>query len=222
MTSPRLAVLALSVCVACSSGDGGPPRDAGAREAGPIAPPAPGSPGEILHNFVFEVRCPEGATGASCDVPDAERNKETDPILFGGDPAVTYRVRLRICGAVEGREYSGCQAAMAGGLFCPGGSLASTDALSDTYPSYEMKVSAPARSYFLNSRRARDSALRIEYSAELDIQGGASIGFATASRTPATATARSGPHLCPDVPGIEQPFAGQFIHFQVESVTPAP
>ena len=212
--------------------DMGAPRDVGARAdsgsleggaAGPPHPPEPGSPGEILHNYVFEVKCPMPTTGTACAIPDDQRNKTSEPLLFGGDSAVTYRVKLHFCGAVEGREYQNCQSPMAGGLFCPGGVVNNTDQFSDTYPTYEMKVSAPARSYFLNSRRARDTAIKIDYSAELEVQGGAEISFATVSRLANTYTARNGgPHTCPFVPRMEQPYPGQFIHFTVESVTPVP
>jgi hypothetical protein len=222
-------IFGLSLNGACGPDPEGPPAatagDGGSRDsvpAGPPPPPEPGSPAEILHNTVFEVKCPAPTTGASCTIPDAQRNRMSDPILFGGESNMTYRVRLRICGAVEGREYRNCQSPMADGLFCPGGQVDNTDQLSDTYPTYEMKVSAPARSYFLNSRRARDAAIKIDYSAELEIQGGATITLATTSRLEETATARSGgPHTCPYVPPrIEQPYSGQFIHFMVESVTP--
>jgi hypothetical protein len=203
--------------------DSGTPADRSAGDAGTLAPPpapAPGSPGEKLHNFVFEVKCPTPTTATSCAIPDEQRNKTSAPVAFGGDPAVTYRVRLHVCGAVEGREYQNCQGPMAGGLFCPGGQVLDTDANSDTYPTYELKVSAPARSYFLNNRKARDTGIKIDYSAELDIQGGATITLGTVSRLTNTYTARNGgPHICPFVPGLEQPYPGQFVHFLVESVT---
>jgi hypothetical protein len=221
MNACRFAWLGVvSSVLACAADPVNPAApDAG---AAPRAP-EPGSPAEILHNYVFELRCPEATTGTSCDIPDAERNKTSEEILFGGDPALTYRVRLRFCGAVEGRSYTGCQSPMAGGLFCPGGRVDDADPLADTTPTFELRVSAPARSYFLNNRRAPGTAIKIAYSAELVIQGGASVQLATSSRLPDTATARlGGPHTCPDVPGLEQPFPGQFIHLLVESVIPSP
>jgi hypothetical protein len=240
-----LAALSLSLCAACGSGSTAPPDAGAARDAsasadtarpmdaaldaaavmdapsGPPPAPEPGSPAEILHNVLFAVACPMGMTGDTCSISDGERNKMSDPILFGGDSATTYRVRLRFCGAVEPRPYRNCQSPMAGGRFCPGGEPDNSGSDPDTRPTYELKVSAPARSYFLNNGPLANSAIKIDYSAELDVQGGASITFATASRLPETLTARSGgPHTCPYVPRIEQPYAGQFIHVVVESVLP--
>jgi hypothetical protein len=189
--------------------------------SGPPPAPEPGSPAEILHNVVFAVSCPMGMTGDSCEIPDAQRNKTSDPILFGGDAATTYRVKLRFCGAVEPREYRNCQSLMGGGRFCPGGQPDSSGSDADTRPTYELKVSAPARSYFLNNHPLVATAIKIDYSAEIEVQGNATITLATASRLPTTLTARSGgPHTCPYVPRIEQPYAGQFIHVVVESVLP--
>ena len=208
--------------------DGGAARDGGsgdrsAGEGGTLGP-APGSPGAALHDFVFQLPCPMPTTGNSCTIPDAQRNKMSAPIQFGGDPAVTYHVRLHICGALEGREYNNCQGPMmGGGLFCPGGMIVNTDQFSASYPTYQMAVTAPMQTYFLNNRRARDVGLKIDYSAELDIRGGATITFGTVSEGTNVFTSRNGgPHVCPNVPGIMQPFPGQFIHFQVESVTPNP
>jgi hypothetical protein len=201
-----------------------------ARDTAGVAGPDGGavaSPGAALDGYVFSVKCPADTTDGQCDVPDAARLKTSAPLRFGGDPGTTYRIRLHFCGPVEGRKYEGCKPAMPAGnqLFCIDGTPvagSAADQFVDTYPTYEMKVSAPAHSYFINSRDLRDTLMKIDYSAELEIQGGSTITFATTSREPITFTARklTPPITCPGVPGITQPFPGQFIHVTLESITP--
>src|SRR6476659_1131916 len=93
------------------------------------------------------------------------------------------------------------------------------DQFVDTYPTYEMKVSAPAHSYFVNSKDLRDTLMKIDYGAELEIRGGATLTFSTTSRGEITFTSRKldPPITCPGVPGLTQPFNGQFIHVKVLS-----
>jgi hypothetical protein len=183
--------------------------------------------GSALDDFVFSIECPAGASGGECNVPDARRLKTSAPLSFGGDPAVTYRVRLHFCGPVEGRKYAGCVRTTPASdpLLCMDGTpvpMSGADQFVDTYPTYQMKVSAPAHSYFVNSRDLRDTLMKIDYDAELEIQGGASITFSTASRGEITFTSsKLTPAItCPDVPGLTQPFNGQFIHVTVMSVEP--
>jgi hypothetical protein len=98
--------------------------------------------------------------------------------------------------------------------------MSDDDQYVDTYPTYELKVSAPAHSYFVNSRDLRDTLMKINYDAELEIRGGSTISFATTSREQITFTSRKldPPITCPGVPGLTQPFPGQFIHVTVLSV----
>jgi hypothetical protein len=187
---------------------------------------AGGSAGAALDNYVFSVECPSG-NGGECNVPDAKRLKTSAPLAFGGDPTVTYRVRLHFCGPVEGRKYSGCMKSTptSDPLFCMDGTpvpMSGGDQYVDTYPTYEMKVSAPAHSYFVNSRDLRDTLMKIDYGAELEIKGGATITFSTTSREEITFTSRklTPPITCPGVPGLTQPFNGQFIHVTVLSAEP--
>ena len=100
--------------------------------------------------------------------------------------------------------------------------MSAADQFVDTYPTYEMKVSAPAHSYFVNSRDLRDTLMKIDYTATIDIRGGASITFSTTSREQITFTSRKldPPVTCPDVPGLTQPFNGQFIHVTVLAADP--
>jgi hypothetical protein len=186
-----------------------------------------GAPGQALHNYVFSVECPTPGTGGECNVPDARRLKTSAPLSFGGDPATTYKVRLHFCGPVEGRKYAGCARGpyMNDSLLCVDGTpvpMGGGDNYVDTYPTYELKVSAPAHSYFVNSRDLRDTLMKIDYSADLEIRGGATLTFSTTSREQVTFTSRkiAPPVTCPAVPGLTQPFNGQFVHVTVMAVDP--
>jgi hypothetical protein len=201
-------------------------RDAAAPDAAADSSASPAA-GGALNDYVFSVECPAGAMGGQCNVPDDRRLKTSMPVPFGGDPAVTYRVRLHFCGPVEGRKYAGCMKPTPADdpLFCMDGTpvpMSGGDQFVDTYPTYEMKVSAPAHSYFVNSRDLRDTLMKIDYTAELEIRGGATITFATTSREQITFTSRQvTPAItCPGVPGLTQPFNGQFIHVTVLSADP--
>ena len=200
-----------------SEGDASGPMDS--------SPSGGEGPGAALNNFVFQIACPAGGTPGSCKVPDAMRNITSMPITFGGDPAKTYVLKFHVCGAVEPRYYRDCKMMdQGGGLFCVDGvPLANKDPggtqYTDTYPTYEMKVSAPAHSYFLNSKKAVDVALKIDYSAQIEVQGGATITFATVSQMTEVYPSTRAKITCPTVPGLTQPYNGQFVHVTVESVT---
>ena len=190
--------------------------------AAPRPPPSPAAPprSSTTSSSRCRARWPPPVRAAA--IPDGERNKTSDPILFGGDAATTYRVKLRFCGAVEPRPYRNCQSPMADGRFCPGGEPDSSGSDPDTRPTYELKVSAPARSYLLNNGPvATPRPPRSTTAPSSTSRAARPSPSSTASRGPETLTARSGgPHTCPYVPRIEQPYAGQFIHVVVESVVP--
>jgi hypothetical protein len=189
--------------------------------------PSSGALGGSLDGLVFSVECPMRTTDGQCNIPDATRIKTSAPVQLGGDPGVTYHVRLHFCGPVEGRKYAGCARTTFtnDGLLCMDGTpvaMSASDQYVDTYPTYELKVSAPAHSYFVNSRDLRDTLMKIDYSADLEVRGGASLTFSTTSRGEITFTSRQlqPPITCPGVPGLQQPFDGQFIHVTVESAVP--
>jgi hypothetical protein len=173
---------------------------------------------------VFDVACPTAGPAGQCDLPAASRVK-MKTLQLGGDPQVTYAVKLHFCGPVEARPYTGCVAPSAATpLLCVDGT-ARTDGYNATYPTYEIRVPAPAHSYFLNNRDLKDDLMKIDYSATLAIKGGSAVVFATdggSNDTIFTSRVKGHDYICPGVPGLQQPFAGQFIYMTVESVTPAP
>jgi hypothetical protein len=178
-----------------------------------------GGPAAALNGFLFSIPCPTATTAGSCNIPDAMRAKMTT-LTFGGDPNVTYKVTLHFCGPIEARPYTASMPAM---LMCVDGT-AVTSGFNPTYPKYEIRVASPAHSYFLNNRDLKDDLMKIDYSATIDIKGGSSITYVSDGGTNLeafTSTIMNHNYTCPGVPGITQPFAGQFIYTTVESVTPS-
>lgn len=209
------------------SGTGGGSGAGGSADAGGQAEtggPAPGgSPAAALDKFVFDVACPEGTVkpAGNCGVADANARKKTKTVQFGGDPAKTYMVKLKVCAVSEQRSYTGCKAGADANFVCIDGT---PNAGTMTYPTYSMAVAEPMRTYFLNSGGLRDDLAKMEYSATFEIKGGSMITFDTnGGSNPDVYTAKWKNHNyeCPGAPGITQPFLGQFWYFTVESVTPA-
>ncbi|HVR61694.1 MAG TPA: hypothetical protein VMU50_07325 [Polyangia bacterium] len=180
-----------------------------------------GGAGTALNGFLFNVPCMTAPQNGDCQGAPADLAKSVT-IAFGGEPGVTYDVSLHICGAVEGRPYTGCTDSQAT-YFCTDG-VAATSGFNPTYPIYEMKVSAPAHAYYVNNRDLKDDLFQIDYAATVKIQGGASLTFSTTSvGTDMYTPALKGHNFtCPGVPNITQPYAGQFFYITTESVTPAP
>jgi hypothetical protein len=174
--------------------------------------------GGTLAGFVFTQPCSNpDSVGGSCNVASATREES---VQMGGDPARVYRATLHFCGPVEGRRYTGCTSTQGGGLFCPDGVPENLNAFDANYPSYQMQVSDPPRTYVLNNRFAADTILKIDYDATIEIRGGATVTFRTTSANLGQYTARrlDPPITCPGVPGITQPYAGQFVHVTVPIV----
>jgi hypothetical protein len=178
-----------------------------------------GGPASALQGFLYDLPCMSAPSNGDCQVATPTLTK-TVMLPFGGDPGVTYNVRLHFCGPVEGRPFTNCSSSQAT-YFCVDGT-AGTAQFDTTYPIYEMKVSAPAHSYYLNNRNLKDDLFMIDYSATLTIQGGSTITFTTMSTGTSWYTAAKNGHnfMCPSVTGITQPYAGQFIYVTVESVAP--
>ena len=66
--------------------------------------------------------------------------------------------------------------------------------------------------------------MKIDYSATIDVKGGSTITYVTDGGTNLevyTAKIMNHNYTCPVVPGLMQPFAGQFIYTTVVSVTPS-
>ena len=164
---------------------------------------------------------PRWADGGSCT--DGSRNVRAfdKPLTFGGDPTKTYKVTIKLCGLYETRPYMGCSA-MPQPRHCVNGTPG-TGGFAATYPTLGLKVAEPMATHWLNGMYQADTIVRIDYTTTIDIKGGSALNFISdGGSNGGIYTQRMKPAFmpCPDVPGIMQPYSGQFMHFKVMSVTP--
>ena len=201
-----------------SAGGTGGSRDGGATptEGGMSS----GGPAAVLDNYVITVPCPAGAMGGSCNVGTDVRAFDK-ALKFGGDPAKTYKVTLKICALYETRPYTGCSA-MPNPRHCVNGTPG-TGGFAATYPTLGLKVAEPMATHYLNGMYQADTIVRIDYMTTIDIKGGSALNFISdGGSNGGIYTQRMKPAFmpCPDVPGVMQPYSGQFAHFKVVSVDP--
>jgi hypothetical protein len=178
-----------------------------------------------LHDQVFAVPCPAEGTAGSCNIT---MRKFAKMFTLGGDPATTYKVKLKVCAVFEGRSYMGGMAlAEAMSHVYVGGMPANPNQFAVTYPVVSMKVGAPMQTYYMNSATLQEYADKImlfDYTATFDMKGGTTVLFESdGGSNGGTYTAyQAGKNaMCPMPPGItRQPYSGQFMHVQVVSTEP--
>jgi hypothetical protein len=139
----------------------------------------------------------------------------------GGAPVTLYKVKLRICAVYEGRPYLGCTAHPDSPRICVNGTPA-TGGFAPTYPTLGLAIGATT--YYLNAGNDyADKVLKLDYTATFTIRGRDLVRFISdggANGGIYTAYQGGANYTCPNVPGITQPFAGQFLHVQVVSTEP--
>jgi hypothetical protein len=203
-------------------------RDTSSADTGGVTGDGGGGsgPAAALHNQVISVACPAntGAMATSCSIADNVRMFDK-MFTIGGDPNVTYRVRLKICAVFEARPYSGCMTSPDSTRICING-MPVTTGFAPTYPTLAVKVTEPARTYFINSGTDfSDDIKKLDYTATFEMKGGTTVNIQSnggQGMNVYTAYQMNRRHTCPNPPGITtQPYLGQFVHFQVESVDPA-
>lgn len=204
-----------------SSGDtAGPAEEVG-------GPPSAGGPAGALNDQVFRVDCPAGtgATAKNCQIPDAMRMFKKS-FTIGGSPATTYKVKLKICGVMESRQYTMCTASPDSGRICIDGKPATSPPAPSyipTYPTLALVVTDPMRTYYLNSMWESDKISFLNYSATFEMKGGTTVSVESdgGRQTNVYTGYQNGNYNCPAPPGItKQPHLGHFVHFKVESVDP--
>jgi hypothetical protein len=186
-----------------------------------------GGPAAALHDQVFKVPCPtQTGMAASCGVADMAVRAYNKMFTIGGDPAVTYKVKLHFCAVYEGRIYMGCMTSPDSNRICIDGMPARPDANAPTYPTLALRTAAPAKLYYINSATRNeypDDIMKFDYSATFEMKGGSMVSFESDGGNNAniyTSYQNNRRHTCPNVPGImTQPYLGQFLHVTVESVT---
>jgi hypothetical protein len=214
-----------------SSGDASSRPEAGAadKSAGEEAGSSVGGPASGLNDQLFKVPCPNAtSTAMDCQVA-ANVRAWSKTVQIGGDPGTTYKVKLKFCAVFEGRAYTGCMTSPDSNRICIDGKLVTTPSYVPTYPTLALKVAQPAHTYYLNfagtggSGDYNDTIMKFDYSATFDMQGGTMATFESDGGNNGgiyTAYTKGKNFTCPGVPGIMQPYAGQFFYATVDSVTP--
>ena len=170
----------------------------------------------------------------------------TDKTL-GGSKGTFYDVKLHFRGIVEANQYSGGTSDHDG--FYTGGKTSNANGMDggEQYNQYVLEVSSPKTTYHLNNidQNQRDMyrmglagssgvhhfGFTIDYHKTIRMEGGSTVSlymldndclFGRNCKPPADDVGHCDFQTLPDLPGIPQPFDGNFIWIDVESVAPAP
>ena len=193
-----------------SSGQAGSSSDtaAGAGGADDLADVA-GS----LAGLLWKLPC----TGPHVDISCMADPTVTVESTLGGASGATYDVTLHFRGVVERKNYlGGCS----DGNFWQSGGADN----GDIGNVYELRVSKPPQSYFLNvGSGAQSATVAIDYVKTIRIDAGATVTLFAASKDGAQLFNRDANSAPVSVQGtsVAQPFDGQFIQMDVESVAPS-
>lgn len=157
---------------------GVPAPDAGGLEdaAAPVADPIDHA--GALDGLFIDAKCEPNtplplAMGATCNHPPGTQRIEQS-LTFGGDPATTYDVTLRVRGIWEPTSIQGGHMPKPSEPFTVGGQVAGGSAID--YQQYSIEVSSPNQTYWLNNHGylAHDIH-KVDYEATIQVQGGASV-----------------------------------------------
>jgi len=127
-----------------------------------------------------------------------------------GTSGKSYTVKLHFRGVVEPKTYTG--GTNDGAYFQTGGSPAS-----DTYNVYELGVSDPPQTYYLNLGAEGITVTSIDYEASILVNAGATITLA-ADPVDGVEINNENDVVVPGVPPDPQPYNGQFVQMDVVSV----
>jgi hypothetical protein len=159
--------------------------------------------------------------GYLCCFVDTTIERENRPpideeLSFGGDPAKTYAVTLRVRGVIENRDYGG-QGIERGDWVLEGGSLPQPSAIHV----FGATVQSPHETYFFNSWNDTAEPARIiavDYQVTLPMRGGTQVRlfeYDDIGKIWANAEGLKVPELAP----YPAAFDGQFLRLDVVSVT---
>lgn len=167
-----------------------------------------------LQGLRWEIPCKPHKGGTDCTVAV---DKPVKTATLAGAPGTTYDVSLHFRGAVEQNEYKG---GSGDGLWYTGGK-----SNNGNYNIYELQISDPAQTYFLNAGR---SGIRhtwpLDYEKTLEVAAGATVTLSADAQDHKQITNQDDkgkPVIIPDVPPAPEPFDGQFIQMDVTKVAPA-
>ncbi|XXT14562.1 hypothetical protein WME94_30370 [Sorangium sp. So ce429] len=211
------ASTSVSTSASTSASSGGAVGSGGAGGSGGAAGSggAGGSGGEDLlaaaasiDGFRWEIPCDQDP-GNSDECATSTRVDEEK--TFGGSPDTVYQVTVRLRGVVEPETYRG--GTPDGMHFRVGGSPDNP-----TYNVYSITVSDPAEVYYLNdSPTVGHDTFIIDHTKTIPIRGGATVSFL--GEDPNNISIANFKHLVVEgVPPAPEPFIGQFIQLDVQSV----
>lgn len=153
---------------------------------------------------------------ATCDHPaDTQRIEEN--VVFGGDPATTYSVTLRVRGIWEPTFISGGEAPDAALPFKIGGEVAAGNAID--YQQFFITVSDPAETYWLNDYQYTAHDIhKADYEIVIPVVGGATVTVVMNDGNERQ-IANYPEELFEDLPPYDQePTKGQLLRLDVVSV----
>lgn len=152
----------------------------------------------------------DGISGRATNDP-ATNDKFTDVRKFGGEAGKRYKVTFRVRGVVEPMMYKDGQTV--GEYFYIGGAPNN-----GTYNIYQLTVSSPASHFFFNRQdKVGHRIFTIDYSATIEVEGGATLTFHGNGQNGRMITNFS-KLVVPEVPPAPQPFNGQFIQLDVTDI----
>lgn len=168
-----------------------------------------------LSGLLWQLPCSGESSSTSCPTT-ANVNVSTN---LGGAEGVTYDVKLHFRGVVEQKTYSG--GCGDGSYWVTGGSYDG----GDPYNIYRLTVSSPPQTFYLNSGTSNQTRVfALDFEQTILMNAGATITlFADAvdSQEIKNIDAQNNPVEVSGV-SLAQPYDGQFIQMDVETVTPEP
>ncbi|WP_437295534.1 hypothetical protein [Sorangium sp. So ce426] len=167
---------------------------------------------ESIDGFRWEMPCDQDP-GNSDECACSALVDETK--TFGGSPDTVYLVTVRLRGVVEPETYKG--GTPDGMHFRVGGTPDNA-----TYNRYSISVSDPAEVYWLNdSPTVGHDTFKIDHTKTIPIRGGSKVSFK--GEDPNQISIANFKHLVVDgVPPAPEPYVGQFIQLDVQSVEKQP
>jgi hypothetical protein len=166
-----------------------------------------------LQGFRIELPCDAMTTETGVCTTTATVDKQTHPLALGGDPGTTYDVELRVRGVVEWMTYSGC-ATSAQAPFCIGGSK-----LDATFNIYSLTVPDPKQTYYFNRGATIEHAVyTVDYTVTIPMKGKAALTFSVDGQN-LKEMANITNLVVLEIPPAPAAYAGQFLQFDVVSVT---
>ena len=175
-----------------------------------------------LDGLFIDAPCQDGtptplADEATCDHPAGTQRME-ESVVFGGDPATTYLLKLRVRGIWEPTFISGGEAPDAELPFKIGGEVAEGNAID--YQQYFITVSDPDETYWLNDYQYTAHDIhKADYEIEIPVVGGASVTVVMNDGNERE-IANYPEEIFADMPPYDQePTLGQLLQLEVVSVT---